>query len=120
MANHLTITKRLTNAGWTITGSVASPATIPRDIFVYENTGESQLGEYHSVVMVSDMPRIAVWQGSPLPVLRNKFVRYAEIKILVPRDQDVDLVIRQLVASTENFVEEFNSVKESTQTYVID
>lgn len=120
MPNSLLITKRLANDGWSLTGRLTAASTVPKDIFVYLNTGTTTLGDFESVVMVQDLPRIAVWTGVALPVNRNKYVRHSELKILVPRDEDVDLVIQRLVNSAKSFVSDFNSVKESTNTYVID
>lgn len=55
MANTVTITKRLVNEGWSITGSLGAGGTVPPDIFVYLNTGTSTLGEFQSVVTIPDM-----------------------------------------------------------------
>lgn len=120
MANSVTITKRLTNEGWSITGSLGVGGTIPSDIFVYLNTGTAVLGEWHSVVTVMDMTKIPRWAGVAIPLAKSKWVRASTIKILVDNASDVDEVISQLRSSLQKFVIEFNSEKESTKTYVID
>lgn len=117
--NSVLITKRLGNDGWTITGRVTAGSNVPKDIFVYENTGTSTLGPFHSIVMVSDLARLIAWTGVAVPTNRNKFVRYSELKILVPREEDVDKVIADVIDSIKLFTSDFNSVKESTKTYVI-
>jgi hypothetical protein len=120
MTNAVTITKRLVNEGWTITGSLGAGGTIPTDIFLYLNTGTLVLGEFQSVVTISDMPKIPRWTGAVVPLPTSKWVRASTIKILVDTRHDVDEVISQLKASLQKFVKEFNSEKESTQTYVLD
>lgn len=120
MANTVTITKRLVNEGWSITGSLGAGGTVPPDIFVYLNTGTSTLGEFQSVVTIPDMPRIPRWTGVVVPTPTARWVRASTIKILVDPSHDVDEVISQLKASLQKFVKEFNSEKESTQTYVLD
>lgn len=120
MANSVTVTKRLTNDGWSVTGSINSGATIPTDIFVYENSGTTTLGSWHSVVMISDMPKIPRWVGAAIPTSKSAWVRTSTIKILVDTALDVDEVILNLKGSLQKFVKEFNSEKESTKTYVLD
>lgn len=120
MPNSVTITKRLTNDGWSITGALSAGGTIPQDIFVYANTGTSSLGDWLSVVTIPDMPRIPRWAGVPIPLTKSRWVRASTIKILVSSTSDVDEVISQLRSSLQKFVKEFNSEKESTNTYVLD
>lgn len=119
MTNSVTITKRLTNDGWSITGVINPGGTIPTDIFVYENSGTTTLGSWNSVVMISDMVKIPRWTGAALPT-KYPWVRASTIKILVDTTHDVDEVILNLKGSLQKFVKEFNSEKESTKTYVLD
>jgi len=118
--NTVTITKRLVNEGWSVTGSLGAGGTIPPDIFVYLNTGTAVLGEFQSVVTIPDFPKIPKWTGSIVPMAVSRWVRASTIKILVDPSNDVDEVISKLRASLQKFVKEFNSEKESTQTYVLD
>lgn len=120
MANTVTITKRLTNDGWSISGALNSGGSIPTDIFVYENSGTEVLGSWHSVVTIPDMTKIPRWTGAAVPTAKSAWVRSSTIKILIDTTQDVDEVISQLKASLQKFVKEFNSEKESTKTYVLD
>lgn len=120
MTNKVTITKRLTNDGWSITGSLDAGGTIPTDIFVYENSGSSTLGAWHSVVTIPDMPKIPRWSGVAIPTSQSQWVRASTIKILIDTTHDVDEVILNLKGSLQKFVKEFNSEKESTKTYVLD
>ncbi len=120
MSNSVTITKRLTNDGWSITGNLLPGGTIPPDIFVYENNGTSTLGDWNSVVMVMDMTKIPRWTGVAIPTSKSQWVRASTIKILIDTSHDVDEVISQLKSSLQKFVAEFNSEKESTNIYVLD
>lgn len=120
MANMALLTKRLTNKGWVITGKVTESSTVPRDVFVYENTGNPTLGKYHSVVMVQDMPRIKPWTGEAVPIGPNKFVRFSSLTVEVPPTSDVDEVMNQIVTSLKSFVKDYNLTHETTVSYVID
>lgn len=119
MTNQVTVTKRLTNEGWVISGRVEPSSEMPKDIFVYENTGTTDLGKYFSVVSALDMHRIPVWSGSAV-ASRVRYVRSDEIKINVPFDVNVDDAIEALVSAVKAFYREFTAEKESTKTYVID
>ena len=120
MSNNLTLTRRLTNEGWVITGSVNPSSNMPRDIFVYENTGEPTLGEFHSVVTVYDMHRVPVWQGSAIPLSKSRYVRAATLVVPVPPEEDVLLVESTLVSSAKDFLRQFTSSSEATTSYVLD
>lgn len=120
MSSQLLLTKKLSNDGWMITGRVTEASSLPKDIFVFENTGTNKLGPFFSVVMLDDFHRLKVWTGTPTPVVNNKYVRHRDLKILVPRTENVDQIIGQIVDSVRQFSSDYNSVKESTKTYVID
>lgn len=120
MANHALFTKRLTNSGWVITGKVTEASAIPRDVFVYENTGLPTLGKFHSVCMVSDMPRIRVWAGEAIPTSVSKYVRFSSLSVEVPPQEDVDDVLGQIVSSLKGFVADYQTTQETTVSYVLD
>lgn len=120
MANLALLTKRLTNSGWVVTGKITESSTVPRDVFVYENTGTPVLGKFHSVVMVQDMPRIRAWEGEEVPLSQGKFVRFSNLTLEVSLEDDVDAVIAELIASLKSFVREFTLTPETTVSYVLD
>ena len=120
MPNKVTITKKLETGGWVITGSVDFVAPTIKEIFVYENTGEAQLGAFHSVSMVADLPKIPVWAGTPIRTAVTLYVRTNQVNIKVPADYDVDQAISELLSSIRKFLAEYNAVKENTKIYVVD
>lgn len=120
MPNKVTLTKKLETGGWVISGSVDFVAPTPKDIFVYENTGEAQLGDFHSVVMVADINKVPVWTNTPITTFTALYVRTNQVNIKVPSDYDVDQALSELLASIKKFIADYNVVKESTKTYVVD
>lgn len=119
MSTSLTVTKTLSDTGWTVTASLNIGAAIPRDIFVYHNTGTTQLGTYYGVLNVLDLNRISIWTGSALPLFGNNFVRYNSATILVGQTSDVDDVIAKLDASVQTFSTKFQAISPSTQVFNI-
>lgn len=119
MASTLSVTKTLSNTGWTVTASLNVSASIPRDIFVYNNTGTTQLGTYYGVLNVMDLNRISVWAGLAVPTFGNNFVRYNTATLLVDQAFNVDDVISKLQASVQVFSTAFQAVSPSTQVFTI-
>lgn len=119
MANTLTVTKTLSNTGWTISASLNVGSTIPVNIFVYNNTGTTQLGQYYGVIGIQDLSRIQVWTGAALPVFGNAFVRYNTATILVDPTSNVDVVIANLKTSVQLFSTAFQAASPSTQVFTI-
>lgn len=119
MSIQLTVTKTLTNEGWTVVASLNNGATIPRDIFVYENIGTDQLGSFQGTINVSDLTRMQVWLGSPIPVFGNQFVRHDVATIKVGYTEDVDTVISVMKASVQKFSTDFQTGSSNTTVYTL-
>lgn len=119
MSNPLTVTKTLSDTGWTVTASLNVSSTIPRDIFVYLNTGTTSLGIYEGVITVADLNRVLVWTGAMVPIFANKFVRYSTATIPIGQADNVDVVITKLVASVQIFSTAFQANSLSTQVFTI-
>lgn len=118
MASTLSVTKTITNTGWVVTASLEVGASIPRDIFVYKNTGTTDLGEYYGVLNLSDLHRISVWTGVAVPAFGNAFVRTNTATITVPQSENVDTVISRLRTSIQAFSTAYQAAG-STTTYTI-
>jgi hypothetical protein len=119
MSNPLTVTKTLSDTGWTITASLDVNSTIPKDIFAYLNTGTTTLGTFQGVINVGDLNRLVVWTGSIVPIFANKYVRYSVAIIAVPQTSDVDAVIATLKTSVQLFSTAFQATQSSTQIFTI-
>jgi hypothetical protein len=119
MSSTLTVTKQLTASGWTITASLNGGASIPREIFVYENSGTNQLGAYYGVLNANDLNRIQIFIGSAIPAFGNNFVRYATANIVVRQGDDPEIVITMLKTSVQKFSTDFQGIQNSTQVFTI-
>lgn len=117
MSSQLRVTKRLTNEGWVLSGSITE-GPLPRDIFVHENTGTEELGAFVSVAHAKDLSRIPVRSGA-IPTERAKYVRDGSFTYLV-LGEDPDSVISGLVTSVKKFSKEYYAIKEQTSVYLID
>lgn len=117
MSSQFRVTKRLTNEGWVLSGSITD-GPLPKDIFVHENTGTEEPGPFVSVAHAKDLSRIPVRSGA-LPTERAKYVRTDSFTYLV-LGEDPDSVTSGLVASVRKFSKEYYAIKEQTNVYLID
>lgn len=118
MSSQFRVTKRLTSEGWTVSGEVLPGGTMPREVFVFENTGTMALGEYHSVVHALDMQKVPMLTVA-IPVAKAKYVRTSSFSVRVPQEVNPDTFIETTVASLKKFSKEYSGIKERTDVYLI-
>jgi hypothetical protein len=119
MPSTLNVTKTLSNSKWVITATISSGGILPLEIFVYENTGTTQLGSYQGVVAAVDMPRIQIFTGTVLPIFGNKFVRFGTGTLYVNLDSNPDDAIARLKSSVQILSTTYQSLQNISQVYTI-
>lgn len=119
MANTLTVVKTLVNSGWSISASLNSGGTLPREIFIYSNTGTTTLGSYQGVLNALDFQRIQIWTGVIIPSFGNILVRHHTATILLEGTEDPDEVINGLKSSVQTLSTQFQALQSSTQIFNI-
>lgn len=118
MSNSLSITTSLTtNHKVEILASVVAGGTLPQDIFIYENTGTSQLGYYVGICNVEEYQRLQTFTGEVVPVFGNKFVKSTQAKILLDVLDDPNQVIKH-ITNTATFLS-IALLKSSSVTQII-
>lgn len=111
----ITVTKELDNEGLTITVEVNDGASIPKDIFIIENTGTTEVGNYYGICGINDLTRMQVFNGSPINVFANKYLRYNQAKIKVNSASEADEVIAAIVSNITKLQDAYNTLKISTE-----
>ena len=119
MASILQVTTELSGSNILITAEVLEGGTLPRDIFIYENTGTETLGSYYGVCTITELGRLLVFSNSPIPKFGNKFVRYNSAKIKVGLDYNYEEIIAVLKKNVENLSRSLQIQTTKTSTYVI-
>jgi hypothetical protein len=69
---------------WVITATLTSHSTLPAEIFLYENTGETELGRYIGVCDIEQLGLYQIWTGQAIPRFGNAYVRHTQAKITLP------------------------------------
>lgn len=118
MSNSLTITQTLTNDHWDISVSMAA-GTLPQEIFMCLNTATGTLGGYVGVCTLSDIARLQIFKGTPIPIFGNRYVRANNININIPLTVSPTLTISTLVASVTLLSTAYKNQINSTQVITI-
>lgn len=103
MASSLSFNTQLTQDKVEITCSVMPGGTLPQDIFIYENTGTTTLGNYIGVCNLDEYQRFQTFSGTKIPKFGNKFVKYTEAKVTIGLTDDPNIVINH-ISNTASFL----------------
>lgn len=97
MSNALSITTNLTTDNKIeILASVVEGGTLPKDIFIYKNTGTSTLGYYVGVCDIDEYRRLQTFTGEVIPMFGNQFVKSTQAKILLDITDDPNTIVKHL------------------------
>lgn len=100
MASQIQVTKKLVNGKLTVEAELLPGSSLPAAIFVYENLGAEELGEYYGIADPDEIGRFKVWDGTVVPVFGNRFLMHTkmirEYKDEVAADGSIAYMIDQV------------------------
>jgi len=117
MTSSLQITKELSSSNtWEITATVIPGGSLPLDIFLYLNTGTTELGEYQGVADIDEYQRFTTFVGTSIPKFGNKFVKYgqAKIKLDINNTETPEGVIKIITDSVKALSSAFQNAPSTT------
>jgi len=114
MSNSLQFTQTFDGSNWSADITVTSGSTLPTAIFVYLNTGTDQLGEYVTTCSFDELQRFQIWQGTPIPVFGNKYVRHDRAKITRSSLAELQTTVAILTAAVKQLVAEIGANPSTT------
>lgn len=118
MSANLIINKTIQDNVWSLDMKVDPSSDIPVDIFLYENTGTTELGKFYCIAAYNDYIRFQPWTGVAVPVFGNRFVKVDKAHAEVPLTDDPELVAQGFVQSAQTFRTEFlNAGLNGIKTY---
>ena len=117
--DNITVTVDLSGNFWVITASVTESTIVPKEIFIYENTGTVELGNYIGVANFQELQRLQVWKGQIIPKFGNRFVRTSQAKIQLPISANPDDAVKNLVDTAKKLKTEISAVTSSTTIYTL-
>lgn len=119
MSSVLTTTKTFVNDHWEVTAVVTPGGTLPQEIFVYENSGGTSLGNFFGTCSLAELHALRVFSGTAIPVFANKFVRYGQAKIVVHLESDIPGVILALVDNVKTLSLALQAFAPTSQVFQI-
>lgn len=100
--SQLQITTTLDGDQQTITATVLPGGYLPQDIFLYQNTGTTALGDYYGVANTDELKRFQAWTETAIPKFGNAYVRYSSAKITLNAGDNAASVISNLTLGAQN------------------
>lgn len=103
MATTLTIVTSVENDKWKLEMSLNEAADIPRDIFLYENTGAG-LGEYQTICSFQDYAKFQKHEANVnVPVFGNKYLKHTVGILYAPLDYNLTTLRAKLTKDVKDF-----------------
>lgn len=119
MSSQIVITQRIESGKRVIEVTVAEGSDIPRDIFLWENSGTG-LGEFFAVCSGADYARFQTWNGNPVPVFGNKYLKTTVGRRIMDLSTSPDAFIAATRENCTNFrLAYLGSAAEVSNTYSI-
>jgi hypothetical protein len=122
MATTLFTTTALVGDHWEITGGLDYLGTLPREVFIYTNTGDGTLGEFYGTCNLQELGRLKIFTGTspgPQPIFGNKYLRSAELKIKVALQDDPAVVLAALIKNVKDLSASYARQQTVSATYII-
>jgi hypothetical protein len=116
---NLEIITKIENNMWVLEFQLNLDSTIPRDIFVFENTGAG-IGEYQGVCTLEDYRRFQTHTpGAPIGIFGNKFLKYSQGTKTFSIDVDPEPVRAKIVDDVKTFKAAYLTGETSTANFDI-
>jgi hypothetical protein len=120
MPSTLTTNIALSGDHWLITGELEDGGTLPKEVFIYTNSGDETLGEYYGTCNVQELGRLPIFTpGQAIPLFGNKYVRYGQIKIKVPLSESPQSVVSAIVTKLKQLSVAYANQTTSSTSYNI-
>ena len=113
------IVTKIEDNNWVLEFELNLDATIPRDIFVFENTGAG-IGEYQGVCSLEDYRRFQTHvEVATIGIFGNKFLKYHKGKMKFSIDIDPQPIRDKIISDVRTFKAAFLVGESSSATYTI-
>ena len=120
MSSSLVITTELnSNNLWEVSAEILAGGDLPREIFVYENLGTTDLGDYIGVAAVEELQRFQIFSGTAIAKFGNRFVRYVKAHIILTDYSERTSVIENLTENVKILSNNIKAASTVTQTVII-
>lgn len=119
MSASLNFSSQIVDNQRVVTFSVVPGSDIPLDIFLYQNTGETTLGEYQAVCSVNEFLKTQAHVGVAIPVFGNTYVRHTEGRMTVSMMYDVNVLKSTIVSRVRDFRTNFLAASSTAEVIIL-
>lgn len=119
MSSQLVLTSSLQDGYFLVEGQIQNGSDIPKDIFVYENSGTAELGNYVGVCTLNEFTSLSNYDGTIKPIFGNKFLKHNQVQIKVSLSSDLTSVLNTLKNNVQVFATSFRNSNSIQFTYII-
>lgn len=115
------ITKSFIVDHWFVKAEFLHPGegVLPESVFIYENTGTTELGSYWGVCSIEETQRLQEWSGVVIQKFANKFVRYNVAEVHLTPGTAPDVTIALIVKGLKNLRQAVLASADSSSVYPI-
>ena len=119
MSDQLSVTISFVKDHYEVTASLVTTDVLPEAIFLYRNTGTTQLGEYYGVAFLSEIQARQVWTGVAIPSFGNAFVRYTQAFVIAPNLEEATKAAELIKESTKTLKSQILSAESITEVITL-
>lgn len=115
MSDKLSVTIAFVRDHFEVTAELVELDILPAAIFLYENLGIVELGQYQGVAFKSDLTTRQEFIGVPIQTFANKYVRTAQAVKIVSTMEDANTVKDWIIDGVKNLKAEILADQPNTQ-----
>lgn len=115
MADELTVTVTFVRDHYEVTASLTDTDVLPEAVFLYENNGTTQLGEYMGVCSQAELTTRQEFTGVAVTVFANKYVRFTEAFKSVATEVQAESFKAHLIESVKGLKAEVIALQPNTE-----
>ena len=115
----LQVTSSIVGDRYKIQATMSVPGDLPSAIFVYTNTGTTELGVFQGVCTLSEFTSLQTFAGTVIPVFGNNFLKHTEAIIYVDLTENIEKVITTLKENVARFGVLFRGSQDILRTYTV-
>lgn len=117
--SQLTISTNIDVDKIVVTASVVPGGFLPANIFLYKNTGTTELGDYWGVANTDELTRFQAWTGVAIPAFGNAFVRDNAAKIVLSLQDNVQAAITNITKRAQELSTALKTASSTTTIVTI-
>lgn len=119
VADKLSVTITFVKDHYEVTAEMEEVDVLPSAIFLYENTGDTSLGEYYGVANLDELLARQEWTGVAIPTFGNRWVRYTEALVIAPNEEEAEKSKAWIIENVQRLKQQILTQSPDTEVIII-